>query len=178
LKGLGQLNQLTTLGLPQGHDLADRLEKLSNSIEKEMTGGAQLHQSLSYMPPEEEAKDIHQKIKQAFENRVAILRSQLEKAIQQKDEDQLKTLLDLIQINKLQGIATNLTPAIIETIKKIFDKARTQVVRSSALDQLIEQFPAVGREDLDKFISELKKLLEKEFVDKTKEGKRILLTFK
>jgi len=75
-------------------------------------------------------------------------------------------------------VATNLTPAIIETIQKILEEARTQVVRSRVLEQLADQFPAVGREDLDKFLNELKKLLEKEFADKTQEGKKILLTFK
>jgi DNA-binding phage protein len=133
---------------------------------------------LSYSPPENDVKDIHNKIKQAFENRAAILRGQLEKAIQAKGKDQLKTLLHLIQINKLPEVATNLTPAIIETIQKILEEARTQVVRSRALEQLAEQFPAVGREDLEKFLNELRKLLEKEFADKTQEGKKILLTFK
>jgi hypothetical protein len=178
LKGLGQLNQITTLGPTQGHDLANRLENLLNSIGEELTGESNLHRSLSYSPPENEVKDIHNKIKQAFENRAAILRGQLEKAIQEKGKDQLKTLLHLIQINKLPEVATNLTPAIIETIQKILEEARTQVVRSRVLEQLAEQFPAVGREDLDKFLNELKKLLEKEFADKTQEGKKILLTFK
>jgi len=178
LKGLGQLNQITNLGPPQGHDLANRHESLLNSIEKELTGESNLHRSLSYSPPENDVKDIHNKIKQAFENRAAILRGQLEKAIQEKGKDQLKTLLHLIQINKLPEVATNLTPAIIETIQKILEEARTQVVRSRALEQLAEQFPAVGRDDLDKFLNELKKLLEKEFADKTQEGKKILLTFK
>jgi hypothetical protein len=178
LKGLGQLNQITTLGPPQGHDLANRLENLLNNIEKELTGESNLHRSLSYSPPENEVRDISNKIKEAFENRAAILRGQLEKVIQEKGKDQLKTLLHLIQINKLPDVATNLSPAIIGTIQKILEEARTQVVRSRVLEQVAEQFPAVGKEDLDKFITELKKLLEKEFADKTQEGKKIVLTFK
>jgi predicted transcriptional regulator len=178
LKGLGQLNQITTLGPPQGHDLASRLENLLNSVERELTGESNLHRSLSYNPPENEIRDIHNKIKEVFENRAAILRGQLEKVIQEKGKDQLKTLVHLIQINKLSEVATNLSPAIIGTIQKILEEARTQVVRSRVLEQVAEQFPAVGREDLDKFITELKTLLEKEFADKTQEGKKIILTFK
>jgi predicted transcriptional regulator len=177
LKGLGQLNQLATLGPPQGHDLASRFDNLMDRVDAELSGKSALHQSLSYIPPEAEAKEIHLKIKQAFENRLTILHSQLEKVIQGKKEDNIKTLLDLIQIRKLQEVATTLTPAIIETIQKILDEARTQVVRSLALETLAEQFPAVGKEDLDKFVGELRKLLEKEF-EKTQGGKIILLTFK
>lgn len=177
MKGLGQLNQLTTLGPPQGHELAGRFESLLARIEVELTGKSTQHHALSYTPPEEETKEIHQRIKQAFENRLAVLHSQLEKVIQGKGKDNIKTLLDLIQIKKLQEVAATLTPAIIETIQKILDEARTQVVRSRALETLAEQFPAVGKEDLDKFVSELRTLLEKEF-EKSKEGKIVILTFK
>lgn len=177
LKGLGQLNQLTTLGPPQGHDLAGRFENLMERLEAELSGKSALHHALSYVPPEEETKEMQLRIKQAFENRLAVLHSQLEKVIQGKGKDNIKTLLDLIQIKKLQEAAATLTPAIIETIQKILDEARTQVVRSRALETLAEQFPAVGKEDLDKFVGELRTLLEKEF-EKSKEGKIVILTFK
>jgi len=176
-KGLGQLNQLTTLGPPQGYDLAGRFESLTDRINAELSGKSIQHRALSYIPPEDETKEMHQRIKQAFENRLAILHSQLEKVIQGKGKDNIKTLLDLIQIKKLKEVAATLTPAIIETIQKILDEARTQVVRSHALETLAEQFPAVGKEDLDKFVGELRTLLEKEF-EKSKEGKIVILTFK
>ncbi|MEM2112308.1 MAG: hypothetical protein QXX08_10620, partial [Candidatus Bathyarchaeia archaeon] len=178
LKGLGKLNQITMLGPPLGDDLADRLDHLLNSIEKELTGESNLHQRLSYSPPEKETKEIQQKVKEVFEKRVAILRSQLEKVIKEKGGDNIKVLIDLLQLDKLQETAKNLTPATIDTIQKILEEARTQVVHSRALEQLAEQFPAIGREDLNRFLNELKRLLEKEFSEKTQEGKRILLTFK
>ncbi len=178
LTGLGQVNQLTTLGPAQGHDLANRLDKLLDSVEKELSGASTHHRSLSYEPPKEEALEIHQTSKQAFENRVSLLRSQLEKAIQDKSEDKIKTLLDLLQLNELHKAATTITPAMIQTIREILDKARTQVVKSHTLEHMADRFPAVSREDIDKFIAELRKLLEKEFADKKQEGKIILLSFR
>jgi len=178
LKGLGLLNQLATLGSPQGHELADILEKLTNQVDKELTGGSTLHRGLSYKAPEEEAKDIQKKIRQAFENRSGILRSQLEKVIQGKKQDQLKTLIDLIQISKLQEFAASLTPAIIETIRKILEEARTQVERTRALQTIADKFPTVGEEDIDQFLTELRQLLQKEFKEKAKAGKKILLSLK
>lgn len=174
-----RLNQMTSLGSPQGHELADRHDSLLNSIEKELKGQSKLHTRLSYVLPAEDVRDIHHRIKQAFENRAGILRSQLEKAIQRKgSKDNIKTLIDLFQINKLKDLATNLTPAMVETIQQILEEARTQVVKSQALNRLIDQFPAVSMDDLDKFISELRKLLEKEFQEKTQKDKKILLSFK
>jgi len=178
LKGLGLLNQLATLGPPQGHELADILEKLTNQVDKELTGGSTLHRGLSYKPPEEEAKDIQKKIRQAFENRSGILRSQLEKVIQGKKQDQIKTLVDLIQISKLQEFAASLTPAIIDTIRKILEEARTQVERTRALQTIADTFPTVGEEDLDQFLTALRQLLQKEFKEKAKAGKKILLSLK
>lgn len=130
LKGLGQLNQLTTLGPSQGQDLANHLDALMEKVDGEIIGRSSLHKMLSYKPPEEEIKDLQNRIKQAFENRVTVLRSQLEKAVKNKGEDNIKTLLNLLQINKLQEVATKLTPAILETIQKILDEVRTQVLRS------------------------------------------------
>jgi len=178
LKGLGLLNQLATLGPTQGHDLADTLEQLTNQVDKELTGGSKLHRGLSYKPPEEEAKEIQKRIRQTFENRSSILRSQLEKVIQGKKQDQLKTLIDLIQISKLQEFAASLTPAIIETIRKILEEAHTQVERSRALQAIADKFPTVGEEDIDQFLTELRQLLQKEFKEKAKQGKKILLSLK
>jgi len=178
LKGLGLLNELATLGPPQGHDLADTLEKLTNQAEKELTGGSLLHRGLSFKPPEDEAKEIQKKIRQTFENPAGILRSQLEKVIQGKKQDQIKTLVELIQISKLQEFAASLTPAIIETIKKILEEARTQVERTRALQTITDKFPTVGEEDLDQFLTALRQLLQKEFKEKAKEGKKILLSLK
>ncbi len=178
LKGLGLLNELATLGLPQGHDQADTLEKLTNQVEKELTGGSLLHRGLSFKPPEDEAKEIQKKIRQTFENRAGILRSQLEKVIQGKKQDQIKTLVELIQISKLQEFAASLTPAIIETIKKILEEARTQVERTRALQTITDKFPTVGEEDIDQFLMALRQLLQKEFKEKAKEGKKILLSLK
>jgi hypothetical protein len=178
LKGLGLLNQLATLGPPQGHDLADTLEKLTNQVDKELTGGSTLHRGLSYKPPDVEAKDIRKRIRQTFENRSGILRSQLEKVIQDKKQDQIKTLIDLIQISKLREFAASLTPAIIETIRKILEEARTQVERTRVLQTISDKFPTVGEEDLDQFLTELRQLLQKEFKEKAQKGKKILLSLK
>lgn len=178
LTGLGLLNQLATLGPPQGHELADLLEKLANQIDKELTGLSTLHRALSYIPPEEDVKEIQSKVRKTFENRAGILRSQLEKVIQGKEQDQIKTLIDLIQISKLQEFAASLTPAIIETIQKILEGARTQVERTRVLETIAERFPTVGEDDLDKFLEALRLLLQKEFKEKAKSGKKILLTLK
>jgi predicted transcriptional regulator len=176
--GLGLLNQLATLGPPQGHELADFLEKISIQIEKELIGSSTLHRGLSYAPPEEDVKEIQNKIRKTFENRAGILRSQLEKVIQGKEQDQIKTLIDLIQVSKLQEFAASLTPAIIETIQKILEGARTQVERTRVLETIADRFPTVGEEDLDKFLEALRLLLLKEFKEKAKTGKKILLTLK
>jgi hypothetical protein len=178
LMGLGLLNQLATLGPPQGHELADFLEKISIQIEKELIGSSTLHRGLSYAPPEEDVKEIQNKIRKTFENRAGILRSQLEKVIQGKEQDQIKTLIDLIQVSKLQEFAASLTPAIIETIQKILEGARTQVERTRVLETIADRFPTVGEEDLDKFLEALRLLLLKEFKEKAKTGKKILLTLK
>jgi energy-coupling factor transporter ATP-binding protein EcfA2 len=178
LKGLALLNQLATLGPTQGHDLADTLEQLTNQVDKELTGGSKLHRGLSYKPPEEEAKEIQKRIRQTFENRSSILRSQLEKVIQGKKQDQVKTLIDLIQISKSQEFAASLTPAIIETIRKILEEAHTQVERTRALQAIADKFPTVGEEDIDQFLTELRQLLQKEFKEKAKQGKKILLSLK
>jgi len=178
LKGLGYLNQITTLGPPQGHDLADLLEKISNQVDKELTGVSTLHHGLSYKPPEEDAKDIQKKIRQTLENRADILRSQLEKVIQGKKQDQIKTLLDLIKNNNLQKFSTTLTPTIIETIQKILEEARTQVERTMALHTIADKYPTVGEEDLEQFLTTLRQLLEKEFKEKAKSGKKIILSLK
>jgi len=178
LKGLGLLNELTTLGPSQGHDLVDSLDKLSTQVEKELTGASTLHRALSYKPPEEESKDIQKIIRQTIENRAGILRSQLEKVIQGKEQDQIKSLIELIHINKLQEFVASLTPAIIETIKKILEEARTQVERTRALQIITDKFPTVGEEDIDQFLSSLRQLLQKEFKDKAKDGKKILLSLK
>jgi len=178
LKGLGLLNELTTLGPSQGHDLADTLDKLSTQVEKELTGASTLHRALSYKPPEEESKDIQKRIRQTVESRAGILRSQLEKVIQGKEQDQIKTLLELIQINKLQEFFASLTPAIIETIRKILEEAQTQVERTRALQIITDKFPTVGEEEIDQFLASLRQLLQKEFKDKAKDGKKILLSLK
>lgn len=179
LEGLGRLNEIDALGPPQGHDLADQFDFLSNKIEKELAGKSKLHEKLSYSPPEQEVQALNQRIQQTFEKRVNLLRTQIEKAVQEKGKgDNLKTLLELLQLNKLYEVSRNLTPAIIETIKKILEEARTKVIRSRAIDRLLDQFPALSREDMDEFLNELRKLLEKEFEQRSEKGKRILLTLK
>jgi hypothetical protein len=178
LEGLSKLNQIDALGPAQGHELADQFDSLLNSIERELSGESRGHERLSYSPPEQEVKDIHQVIQRTFEKRVNLLRSQLEKAVQEKGKgDNLKTLLELLQLNKLYEVSKNLTPVIIETIKKLLEEANTRVIRSRALDRLLDQFPALGVEDMDKFLKELRKLLESEF-KKEEKGKKILLSFK
>ncbi len=179
LEGLGKLNKIDALGPPQGFDLADRFDTVLNSIEKEVTGESKRHEKLSYEAPEQEAKDLHQQIQRTFEKRVNLLRSQLEKAIQEKGKgDDLKTLLELLQLNRLYEVSTNLTPSIVETIKKILEEAQTQVIRSRAFDRVSEQFPALSREEIGDFLAQLRKVLENEFAQRGEEGKRILLTFK
>lgn len=179
ISGLGQLNKLERLGPPQGHDLADQMEKLTRDVEAEISGGSKRHGELSYVSPQKETNEIDQSIRSAFENRVRILRNQLEKAIQESEkDDDVKTLMRLIQLTKLIEIAKNLSPAMLETIRKILEKAQTQVVRSYALDQITQQFAAIGPEELDIFLAEMKKLLEKDFREKGKKGKKIILSFK
>jgi len=179
LEGLGKLNKVDALGPPQGHELADQFDSLLNSIENELTGESKRHERLSYSPPEQEVKDLHQRIQRTFEKRVNLLRSQLEKAVQEKGKgDNLKTLLELLQLNKLYEVSKNLTPAIIETIMKILEEAQTKIIRSRALGRLLDQFPALSEEDMDEFLKALRKLLENEFTQRGEEGKRILLTFK
>ena len=179
LEGLGKLNKIDALGAPQGHDLADQFDSLSNNIEKELAGESRLHEKLSYIPPEQEVQELNQRIQRTFEKRVNLLRSQIEKAVQEKaGGDNLKTLLELLQLNKLYEVSKNLTPAIIETIKKILEEAQTKVIRSRAIDRLLEQFPALSKEEMDEFLNELRKLLEKEFEQRSEQGKRILLSLK
>ena len=55
---------------------------------------------------------------------------------------------------------------------------RTQVVKSSAFERVKEKFSVIAEEDIEKFISELRDLLKKEFQKKRKKDKKILLTFK
>ncbi|MBC8466701.1 MAG: hypothetical protein H8D55_02570 [Deltaproteobacteria bacterium] len=179
LDGLGKLNKVDALGPTQGHELADQFESLLNSIETELTGESKRHERLSYSPPEQDVKDLHQRIQRTFENRVNLLRSQLEKAVQAKGKgDNLKTLLELLQLNKLNEVSKNLTPTIIETIKKILKEAQTKIIRSRAIDRLLGQFPALSKDDMDEFIKELRKTIENEFKKHIEEGKSILLTFK
>ena len=161
LEGLGKLNKVDALGPAQGHELADRFDSFLNSIEKELTGESKRHERLSYNPPEQEVKDIHQRIQRIFEKRVNLLRNQLEKAIQEQGKgDNLKTLLELLQLNKLYEVSKNLTPTIIETIKKILEEAQTKIIRSRAMDRLLDQFPALSEDDVEKFLNELRKMLE------------------
>ena len=179
LEGLGKLNKIDALGPVQGHELADQFDSLVNNIESELSGESKHHERLSYNLPEKDVKDLRQRIQRTFEKRVNLLRSQLEKAVQEKGKgDNLKTLLELLQLNKLYEVSKNLTPAIIETIKKILEEAQTKIIRSRALDRLLDQFPALSKEDMDEFINELRKTIDNEFKQKSEEGKRILLTFK
>jgi len=179
ISGLGQLNKLERLGAPQGHELANQLEKLAQDVEAEISGQSKRHMELSYISPKKELDELESGIRSAFENRTRILRSQLEKAIQEKEkDDDVKTLVRLIQLTNLAEISKKLSPAMLETIKKILEKAQTQVVRSYVLDQITQQFAAIGLEELDTFIAEIKKLLEKDFREKVKKGKKIILSFK
>jgi hypothetical protein len=179
LEGLGKLNKIDALGPAQGHEIADQFDSLVNNIENEISGKSKRHERLSYKLPEQDVKDLHQRIQKTFEKRMNLLRSQLEKAVQEKGEgDNLKTLLELLQLNKLYEVSKSLTPTIIETIKKILEEAQTKIIRSRALVRLLDQFPALSKEDMDEFIQELRKILENEFKQKSEEGKKILLTFK
>jgi hypothetical protein len=179
MSGLGNLNTLEMLGPPQGHDLADRLEKLVQEVEAEISGRSKRHAELPYVPPQEEFDEIQREISVSFENRVRILRSQLEKAIRGSDKgDDIKTLLQLIQVSKLSEVSKNLSPAILETIRKILEKAQTLVVRSYALEQITKQFAAIGPEELDIFLAEIRRLIEKDFKAEEKEGKKVILSFK
>ncbi|MFX0196226.1 MAG: hypothetical protein ACFFCW_08900 [Candidatus Hodarchaeota archaeon] len=179
IEGLGKLNEIDALGPAQGHEFADHFESIFNRVEKEFSGESKLYQKLSYEPPEEEVKELHQRIRGTFEKRVNLLRSQLEMALQgQEKRDDLETLLELLHSNKLDEVSKNLTPDIIETIKNVLEEARTQIIRSYALDQVLEQFPALSKDKMDDFLKELRKLLESEFAQKGEEGKKILLSFK
>jgi uncharacterized membrane protein YheB (UPF0754 family) len=179
LEGLGKLNKIDALGPAQGHDLAEHFESISNGIEKELKGESKLHEKLSYKSPEEEVKDLQQRIERTFRKRVNLLQNQLEMALQgQEKRDDLKTLLELFHSNKLDEVSKNLTPEIIETIKKVLEEARTQIIRSYALDEILEKFPALSKDEMDDFLEELRKLLESEFAQKGEEGKKILLSFK
>jgi hypothetical protein len=179
LDGLGSLNRIDALGPVQGHELADQFDSLLNVIERELSGESRRHERLSYTPPEPEVKDLHQRIQRTFEKRVNLLRSQLEKAVQEKGQgDNIKTLLELLQLNKFYDVSKKLTPAIIETVKSILAESQTKIVRSSAINRLLDQFPALSKEDVDEFVTELRNLLNSEFKTKDEEGKKILLSFK
>jgi len=179
LLGLGNLNKLEMLGPPQGHELVDQLDKINQEVEAEISGRSKRHEELSYMAPKSEAENIEQRINAAFDSRIRILRNQLEKAIQGNEkDDNIKTLLRLMQITKLTEIARDLSPAMLETIKRILEKAQIQVVRSYAFDRIIQKYAAIGEEDLDKLLIEMKRLLEQDFKDKSRRGKKVILSFK
>jgi len=98
--------------------------------------------------------------------------------IQERNKDDIKTLLDLLQLNKLNDVAANLTPAVIETIQKILDDANTQVIKTRVIDRITSDFSVLAQSDIDRFLAQLRSLLEREFAEQKKEGKKILLSFK
>ncbi len=168
-----------TIGPPQGHDLADTYDNLRRTVDRELSGESSEHHKLSYVPPEDEAEQLRKRTQGILSTRLSVLRGQLEKVIQERwNTDNIKTLLDLLQLNKLHDVAANLTPAVIETIQKILDEANTQVVRTKAIERITNDFSVLAQGDIDRFLSQLRVLLEKEFAEKNKEGKKILLSFK
>ncbi len=178
LLGLGKLNQILTIGPPQGHDLADAYDKLCKIVDRELSGESTEHHKLSYVPPEDEAAKLRKTTQGILSNRLNVLRGQLEKVIQERNKDDVKTLLDLLQLNKLNDVAANLTPAVIETIQKILDDANTQVIKTRVIDRITSDFSVLAQSDIDRFLAQLRSLLEREFAEQKKEGKKILLSFK
>lgn len=179
LQCLGKLNQVGTIGPPQGHDLADVYENLRMAVGCELSGESKEHHKLSYLPPMADAEQLRKKTQAVLSARVSILRGQLEKVIQERGKDDVKTLLNLLQLNKLHNVAANLTPVVIETIQKILDDANTQVVKTRVIERVTSDFPVLEQGDIDKFLAQLRSLLEKDFAEQKKGGgKRILLSFK
>ncbi len=178
LQGLGKLNQILTIGPPQGHDLADAYDNLRKTVDRELSGESSEHHKLSYVPPENEAEQLRKRIQGILSTRLNVLRGQLEKVIQERNKDDIKTLLELLQLNRLSNVATNLTPEVIETIQKILDEANTQVIKTRVLDRITNEFSVLAQGDIDRFLAQLRNLLEKEFAEQKKEGKKILLSFK
>jgi hypothetical protein len=178
LQGLGKLNQILTIGPPQGHDLADTYDTLRKIVDRELSGESTEHHKLSYVPPEDESEQLRKRIQGILSTRLSVLRGQLEKVIQERNKDDIKTLLDLLQLNKLNNVAANLTPAVIETMQKILDDANTQVIKTRVIDRITGDFSVLAQGDIDRFLAELRNLLEEEFAKQKKEGKKILLSFK
>ncbi|OQB75412.1 MAG: hypothetical protein BWX92_02642 [Deltaproteobacteria bacterium ADurb.Bin135] len=178
LQGIGKLNQILTIGPPQGHDLADAYDALRKSVDRELSGESTEHHKLSYVPPKDEAEQLRKRTQGILSNRLSVLRGQLEKVIQERNKDDIKTLLDLLQLNKLNNVAANLTPAVIETMQKILDDANTQVIKTRVIDCITSDFSVLAQGDIDRFLDQLRNLLEKEFTEQKKEGKKILLSFK
>jgi len=179
LSALGQLNKIESLGPQQGGHLSSQFNEIHGAVDKEISGECGKHKELSYCPPENEVREIQQKIRQTFESRINILRGQIEKAIKEGAKgDHLKTLLELIQVSKLSEVAKNMTPAILETVKKVLRSMKTQVVRSRAIEELIERFAVLHEENIDSFLSELRSLLTKEFQENKQDDRKIALTFK
>jgi hypothetical protein len=130
------------------------------------------------VPPEDESEQLRKRIQGILSTRLSVLRGQLEKVIQERNKDDIKTLLDLLQLNKLNNVAANLTPAVIETMQKILDDANTQVIKTRVIDRITGDFSVLAQGDIDRFLAELRNLLEEEFAKQKKEGKKILLSFK
>lgn len=179
LSALGQLNKIESLGPQQGGHLPVQFSEILLLIDKELSGESIKHKGLSYCLPENDVSEIKEKIQKTFESRTNILRGQLEKAIKEgAKEDHLETFLKLIQVSRLSDVAKSITPEMLDTIQKILKNMKAQVVRSRAIEALMERFAVLHEDNIDAFLSELRALLTKEFQENKQNDRKIALTFK